>query len=122
MKSPGIMLGYVGNEEGTSESIDEEGWLHTGDIGYYDENGKIYVIDRIKEMIKVRDMQVRWPRRSSRGNKHQWVSPAPTSNFVGCTCRNRKCHCWNTWSHRSRSCWNPARDRHFPAQSSRGQT
>ncbi|KAK6628519.1 hypothetical protein RUM43_002334 [Polyplax serrata] len=58
MKSPGIMLGYVGNEEGTSESIDEEGWLHTGDIGYYDENGKIYVIDRIKEMIKVRDMQV----------------------------------------------------------------
>ena len=53
------MAGYVNNEKATRESIDDDGWLHSGDVGYYDDDGKFFIVDRIKEMIKVRDMQVR---------------------------------------------------------------
>ncbi|EEB18855.1 luciferase, putative [Pediculus humanus corporis] len=54
----GVMAGYVNNEKATRESIDDDGWLHSGDVGYYDDDGKFFIVDRIKEMIKVRDMQV----------------------------------------------------------------
>ncbi|XP_012279418.1 4-coumarate--CoA ligase 1 [Orussus abietinus] len=49
-----IMMGYKGNPQATKEVIDSEGFLRTGDIGYYDENGEIFIIDRIKELIKYR--------------------------------------------------------------------
>ncbi len=50
VKSPGIMLGYLNNEKATSETIDSEGWLHTGDKARI-ESGHIYIIGRIKEII-----------------------------------------------------------------------
>lgn len=53
-----LMKGYVGDKLATSATIDPDGWLHTGDIGYYDTNGEWYVVDRIKELIKYKAFQV----------------------------------------------------------------
>ncbi|XP_012264731.2 luciferin 4-monooxygenase-like [Athalia rosae] len=57
-KSPCLMKGYRNNPEETADMIDAEGWLHSGDIGYYDEDGSIYIVDRSKEMIKCRGNQI----------------------------------------------------------------
>lgn len=53
-----IMKGYVNNDEATRNTIDAEGWLHTGDIGYYDEDHEWFIVDRIKELIKYKGYQV----------------------------------------------------------------
>ena len=57
-KGPQIVMGYLGDEKATRETFDEDGFLHTGDVGYFDENGLVYIVDRIKEMIKVKGQQV----------------------------------------------------------------
>ena len=41
------------NEAANKETFDENGWMRTGDIGYYDEDGFIFIVDRMKELIKV---------------------------------------------------------------------
>jgi long-chain-fatty-acid--CoA ligase ACSBG len=46
-----VFMGYLNNEEKTMESIDDEGWLHSGDIGRIDENGFLHITGRIKEII-----------------------------------------------------------------------
>ncbi|KAL6261182.1 hypothetical protein P5V15_008706 [Pogonomyrmex californicus] len=53
-----IMKGYYNDEKSTRETIDKDGWLHTGDIGYYDEDEHFYIVDRIKELIKYKGFQV----------------------------------------------------------------
>nr|CAH7746282.1 unnamed protein product [Callosobruchus chinensis] len=58
VRGPQIMMGYLNNEQATSETIDEEGWLHTGDVAYYDEDAYFYIVDRCKELIKVKGNQV----------------------------------------------------------------
>ncbi|KAJ2246401.1 hypothetical protein GGI13_005453 [Coemansia sp. RSA 455] len=57
-RGPNIMLGYLNNDEATKETIDVDGYLHTGDVGYIDAQQHIYVTDRKKELIKYNGFQV----------------------------------------------------------------
>ncbi|KAG8380574.1 hypothetical protein BUALT_Bualt06G0029700 [Buddleja alternifolia] len=58
LKSPAVMKEYLGNEEATAATFDEEGWLKTGDLCYFDDEGYLYIVDRIKELIKHNGYQV----------------------------------------------------------------
>ena len=58
LKGPHCMLGYSNNEEANKEIFVDDGRMRTGDIGYFDEDGNIYIVDRIKELIKVKGLQV----------------------------------------------------------------
>ena len=48
---PNIMKGYWNNSEATAAAIDSEGWFHTGDVGYFDEDGFLFIADRLKDMV-----------------------------------------------------------------------
>ena len=57
-RGPQIAMGYLNNPRATAETFDRDGFLHTGDVGYIDDEGLIVISDRIKEMIKVKGQQV----------------------------------------------------------------
>lgn len=57
VKGPQNMIGYLDNPKATNEML-IEGWIRTGDIAYYDEDGYFYITDRLKELIKVKGFQV----------------------------------------------------------------
>ncbi|MGZ5422459.1 MAG: 4-coumarate--CoA ligase family protein [Aeromicrobium sp.] len=57
-KGPNVMAGYLNNESATKETIDDDGWLHTGDLAQVDANGCVYIVDRLKELIKYKGYQV----------------------------------------------------------------
>ncbi|KAG6593347.1 4-coumarate--CoA ligase 1, partial [Cucurbita argyrosperma subsp. sororia] len=53
-----IMKGYLNDLESTKRTIDKEGWLHTGDIGFIDDDDELFIVDRLKELIKFKTFQV----------------------------------------------------------------
>ena len=57
-KGPNVMAGYLNNDQATKETIDDDGWLHTGDLAQVDANGCVYIVDRLKELIKYKGYQV----------------------------------------------------------------
>ena len=52
------MKGYFKRPDETRDTLDDEGWLHTGDIGHADKDGDFFIVDRLKELIKYKGMQV----------------------------------------------------------------
>ncbi len=58
IRGPQVMKGYLGRPAETDATIDPDGWLHTGDLGRVDERGYLYVVDRVKELIKYHGYQV----------------------------------------------------------------
>jgi acyl-CoA synthetase (AMP-forming)/AMP-acid ligase II len=58
VRGPNVMLGYLGREDATRETLDADGFLHTGDIATVDEKGAFYIVDRLKELIKYKGHQV----------------------------------------------------------------
>ncbi|KAJ4829690.1 hypothetical protein Tsubulata_007496 [Turnera subulata] len=58
IRGPNVMQAYFNNPEATEQTLDKKGWLHTGDVGYFDEEGRLYVVDRIKELIKFKGYQI----------------------------------------------------------------
>src|SRR5262249_25829841 len=58
IRGPQIMKGYLNKPESTANCLNEEGWLRRGEIGYADENGYFFIVDRLKELIKYKGFQV----------------------------------------------------------------
>ena len=58
IRGPQVMKGYLNNPQATADTLDAEGWLHTGDIGHVDSDGHVFVVDRLKELIKYKGFQV----------------------------------------------------------------
>lgn len=58
IRGPQVMKGYLGRPDDTAAMIDGDGWLHTGDVGHVDADGWLFVVDRVKELIKYKGFQV----------------------------------------------------------------
>ncbi|GGY94755.1 4-coumarate--CoA ligase family protein [Streptomyces poonensis] len=58
IRGPQVMKGYLGRPDATAAMIDGGGWLHTGDVGHVDADGWLFIVDRVKELIKYKGFQV----------------------------------------------------------------
>jgi len=58
VRGPQVMKGYLNRPDATAAMIDFDGWLHTGDVGYADGRGRFFIVDRVKELIKYKGLQI----------------------------------------------------------------
>lgn len=58
VRGPQVMLGYLNQPDATRDMITADGWLRTGDIGHADADGDFFIVDRVKELIKYKGMQI----------------------------------------------------------------
>jgi long-chain acyl-CoA synthetase len=58
IRGPIVMQGYYGNEKATRDTIEPDGWLHSGDLAHMDDEGAIFVVDRRKDMINTSGFKV----------------------------------------------------------------
>jgi len=58
VRGPQVMKGYLNRPDATAAMIDADGWLHTGDVGFADAKGHFFIVDRVKELIKYKGLQI----------------------------------------------------------------
>jgi acyl-CoA synthetase (AMP-forming)/AMP-acid ligase II len=58
IRGPQVMSGYLGRPQASSATVDDDGWLHTGDLVRFDDDGNLFIVDRLKELIKYKGFQV----------------------------------------------------------------
>lgn len=76
IKGPQVMMGYLDDPDKTAECLSTSGWLRTGDVAHYDEDGFFYITDRIKELIKVRGYPVAPAELEALLLTHDWINDA----------------------------------------------
>lgn len=76
VRGPQVMKGYLNNRQATDATIDQDGWLHTGDVATADADGYFYVVDRVKELIKYKGFQVAPAELESIAQSHPAVADA----------------------------------------------
>lgn len=67
-------LGYYGDADSTNATLDSDGWLHSGDIGHFDEDGYLFIVDRLKDILKHRGYQISPSEIEDALLKHQGVT------------------------------------------------
>jgi acyl-CoA synthetase (AMP-forming)/AMP-acid ligase II len=86
VRGPQVMRGYLNQPEATRATVDGDGWLHTGDIGHADADGDFFVVDRLKELIKYKGMQVPPAELEAALLSHPAVADAAVVPFADAEC------------------------------------
>lgn len=81
VRGPTMMKGYLKDQDASKQIIDGEGWLHTGDLGYYDQDEHFFIVDKLKDLIKFRGDQVSPSELESLLKAHPAVSDAAVIGF-----------------------------------------